>query len=87
MRFVDYDIYDQSRQRMVEETARFIEWGLRHPDLVVRIPAKPVEANQQGPAWPAAIGRYFWSTVLFAGDIRNAGTSIFRRLTSRIRGH
>jgi len=87
MRFVGYDIYDQSRQRMIDETSRFIEWGLRHPDLVVRIPAKPVDEKQGESAWPAAIGRYFWTTVLYAGDIRNAGTSIFRRLASRLRGN
>lgn len=77
-----YDVYDASRQRMIEETSRFIEWGLRHPELVVRIPAKPEDEG----GWPAAVGRFFWSSVLTPRDIRNAGTNLFRRLASRIRG-
>ena len=66
---------------MLAETSRFIEWGLRHPDLVVRIPAKPEDEG----GWPGGIGKFFWGTVLAAKDVRNAGTSIFRRLISRLR--
>lgn len=34
--------FEQSRQRMLDETARFIEWGLRNPDKVEWIPKHPV---------------------------------------------
>ena len=78
---MNYDLYDQTRQRMIDETSRFIEWGLRHPDLVVRIPAKPEDEG----GWPAAVGKFFWNTVLAARDIRKAGTGIFRKLISRFR--
>jgi len=83
MAVAGYDIHDQTRRQMLEETARFIEWGLRHPELVARIPAKPIG---QG-SWPANIGRFFWTTVLTPRDIRQAGVGIFRRLTSRLRGN
>ncbi len=32
----------QWRQRMIDETARFIEWGLQNPDKVTWIPKHPV---------------------------------------------
>jgi len=83
MASVNYDIHDQTRQQMIAETSRFIEWGLRHPELVVRIPAKPVEG--EGAGWPDSIGKFFWSTVLAARDIRQAGTGVFRRLISKLR--
>ncbi len=50
----------QYRQRMLDETARFIEWGLKHPDLVIRIPTKPV--NEGG--FPVGVAAWFWNTVL-----------------------
>ncbi len=75
------DIHDATRQRMIDETSRFIEWGLRHPELVVRIPAKPEDEG----GWPAAIGQFFWSKVLAPRDIRRAGVGLFRKLTSRLR--
>ena len=45
---------------MLEETSRFIEWGLRHPELVIEIPAKPVGDG----GFPASVATWFWSTVL-----------------------
>jgi hypothetical protein len=66
---------------MLAETSRFIEWGLRHPDLVVRIPAKPVDEG----GWPGGISKFFWGTVLAARDVRKAGVNIFRRLISKLR--
>ena len=48
---------------MLDETSRFIEWGLRHPELVVEIPIKRV--GQGG--WPTPVAEWFWSVVL-AGD-------------------
>jgi hypothetical protein len=77
-----HSIGDESRQRMIRETAAFIEWGLRHPELVARIPAKP---ESEG-GWPAEVGRFFWATVLRPRDIRRAGINVFRKLASRLRG-
>jgi hypothetical protein len=45
---------------MLEETSRFIEWGLRHPELVVEIPRKPAGEN----GFPAKVGAWFWGIVL-----------------------
>jgi hypothetical protein len=81
MRTANYDIHDQTRQRMIDETSRFIEFGLRHPELFARIPAKPEDEG----GWPAPIARFFWATVLAARDIRKAGVGIFRTLLSKLR--
>jgi hypothetical protein len=66
---------------MLTETSRFIEWGLRHPDLVVRIPAKPEDEG----GWPDGVSKFFWATVLAAKDVRKAGAGIFRRMISKLR--
>jgi len=34
--------YEQARRRMIEETCRFIEWGLQNPEEVTWIPRHPV---------------------------------------------
>ena len=49
---------------MIAETERFIEWGLRHPELVNWIPAKPVGAG----GFPASVSRWFYHTVFVAGQ-------------------
>lgn len=54
------DTWQAYRQRMLDETSRFIEWGLRHPDQVIDIPAKPVGAG----GFPQAVAEWFWSTAL-----------------------
>lgn len=36
------ETFERWRQRMLDETSRFIEWGLNHPDEVEWIPAHPV---------------------------------------------
>jgi hypothetical protein len=36
------ETYEQWRQRMLDETSRFIEWGLQNPDKVDWIPMGPV---------------------------------------------
>ena len=54
------ETWDEYRQRMLDETSRFIEWGLKHPDQVAQIPLKP--AGEGG--FPASVGRWFWSVVL-----------------------
>ena len=48
------------RQRMLDETSRFIEWGLNHPDEVIDIPAKPAERE----GFPRTVADWFWSTAL-----------------------
>ncbi len=45
---------------MIGETERFIEYGLAHPELIIEIPAKPVD--EQG--WPDKTGAWFWDVVL-----------------------
>lgn len=45
---------------MLEETSRFIEWGLRHPELVEWIPIKPVD----GEGFPRRVSNWFWGVVL-----------------------
>jgi hypothetical protein len=48
------------RKRMLEETSRFIEWGLHHPELVIEIPIKPAAHG----SFPAKVGAWFWGVVL-----------------------
>lgn len=50
----------EQHRKMLEETSRFIEWGLAHPDLVPPIPAKPI---QQG-GFPRQVSEWFWAVVL-----------------------
>ena len=52
--------WEQRRQRMLDETSRFIEWGLRHPELVTWIPAKPVTEG----GFPPRVAEWFWGAVL-----------------------
>ena len=60
MRGERYESWEQYRRRMLEETSRFIEWGLRHPELIIEIPIKPADDG----GFPASVGRWFWVTVL-----------------------
>lgn len=55
--------WHQYRSRMLAETSRFIEWGLRHPELVTWIPAKIV--GQGG--FPRQVADWFWQAVLSDG--------------------
>ncbi len=52
--------WNQHRTRMLDETSRFIEWGLKHPDLVIEIPARPVGEG----SFPKAVGAWFWRVAL-----------------------
>ena len=52
--------WEQYHRRMLDETARFIEWGLRHPEEVIEIPVKPADRG----GFPPGVGRWFWATVL-----------------------
>lgn len=57
------DIWALHRQRMLAETERFIEWGLRRPEDVVWIPAKPIDRG----GFPRKVADWFYDTV-FRGD-------------------
>ncbi len=53
--------FDAWRQRLLDETSRFIEWGLAHPEVVQQIPNAPVgKAN-----FSTRARTLFWS-VLFS---------------------
>ena len=54
--------WQEYRKRMLDETSRFIEWGLKHPDLVIEIPAKRVGEG----GFPKGAGEWFWGVVLSA---------------------
>jgi len=54
------DTWAAYRQRMLDETSRFIEWGLNHPHEVIDIPAKPAEEG----GFPHAVAEWFWTTAL-----------------------
>jgi hypothetical protein len=52
--------YEQWRQSLLDDTARFIEWGLRHPENVEWIPQHPVGKG----AFPERLKNIFWTLVL-----------------------
>lgn len=54
------ETWEQYRTRLLRETSRFIEWGLRHPEMVIEIPSKP--AGEDG--FPARVAHWFWAVVL-----------------------
>jgi len=60
-RWVD-ETYEQWRQRMLDETSLFIEWGLKHPDSVPRIPTHQVGFGD----FSAQVKKWFWEFVLTA---------------------
>jgi len=79
MRPAAKETWDQYRKRMLDETARFIEWGLRHPELVVEIPVKPADDTS---GFPKGVGRWFWATVLCdrpTGSVRRWRDVLLRR--------
>lgn len=63
MRAFDKQDWVAYRREMIAETERFIEWGLKHPELVTWIPSKPVD--QEG--YPRRIASWFYSTVFRRG--------------------
>jgi len=67
--------WEEYRRRLLAETSRFIEWGLRHPDQVTWIPTKPISEG----GFPRRVGEWFWSTVLSAG-----GTDRLRRWREKL---
>lgn len=64
MNFSTRESWQEYRRRMLEETSRFIEWGLRHPELTVEIPAKRVGTG----GWPQRVAEWFWATALAEED-------------------
>jgi hypothetical protein len=54
------ETWAEYRRRILQETCRFIEWGLRHPELVAWIPVKPADAS----GFPRRVAGWFWGTVL-----------------------
>jgi hypothetical protein len=57
--FLPHETFEQMRERMVEETARFIEWGLAHPKLIPWIPVHVVERG----GFSARVKAAFWDLV------------------------
>jgi len=72
-----HESWQQFRQRMLDETSRFIEWGLAHPELVIEIPARP--AGEGG--FPRQVAEWFWTVVLTSRP-----TEAIRRWRQRLRG-
>jgi hypothetical protein len=69
--------FDDDRRRMVEETSRFITWGLKHPDKVRWIPTRP---ESEG-GFSRRMALVYWTPVL-ADLVRTPGSwlkRLFRR--------
>lgn len=77
MKHIPGESWADYRRRMLRETERFIEWGLRHPDKIVRIPIKPVSRG----SFPRQVGEWFWNAVLSVEPARSAEK--FRNLLRR----
>ena len=73
------ETWEQYRERILEETRQFIEWGLRHPEQTVEIPVR--RARDGG--FPTLVGQWFWGVVLNPRADRR--TRRWRNLLSRRR--
>jgi hypothetical protein len=51
--------FDHYRQRMLDDTSRFIEWGLAHPDQVEWIPRHRVGQGH----FPDRLKDAFWALL------------------------
>jgi len=60
------ETWEQYRQRILDDTSRFIEWGLNRPDEVIQIPCKPVGDS----GFPRRVSEWFWTTALSPGSDR-----------------
>jgi hypothetical protein len=58
------ETFEQWRQRMLDETARFVEWGLQNPDKVEWIPKHPVGRA----AFSERAKNLFWGLILNRDD-------------------
>jgi hypothetical protein len=52
--------FEKVRQRMLDETARFIEWGLQHPEEVTWIPKHRVGMGH----FTERLKTIFWTLML-----------------------
>ena len=59
------ETFEQWRQRMLDDTARFIEWGLKHPDKVEWIPRHRVGAG----VFSDRVKNIFWALVMANDDM------------------
>jgi hypothetical protein len=71
-------MWQQCRREMIAETERFIEWGLRHPESVDWIPARPVRTG----GFPRVVSVWFFREVFFAA---NAAAGSWRQRLRRLR--
>ena len=55
------ETWEELRDRLVAETSAFLTEGLRHPELVVRIPMIPADSAR----FPPSLTGAFWDAVLF----------------------
>jgi hypothetical protein len=55
------ETFEQWRQRMLDETGRFIEWGLQNPDDVEWIPMHPIHSRAR---FSDRLKDTFWALVL-----------------------
>jgi hypothetical protein len=65
--FLENETFEQTRQRMLIDTARFIEWGLAHPE---RIPWIPRSVGECGTI-TGRIKSAFWGLVWIRPDLPN----------------
>jgi len=56
--------FHQMRQRMLDETSRFIEWGLKNPEKVQWIPKHPVGRG----AFSERVKAAFWTILARQGE-------------------
>jgi hypothetical protein len=61
------ETFEQWRQRMLDETGRFIEWGLENPEKVEWIPMQPVARG--GAGFSERLKTTFWSLILRNPDL------------------
>jgi hypothetical protein len=54
------ETYEEFRQRLLDETSAFIDWGLNNPGRVPRIPTHPVGLGH----FSQRIKTVFWNYVL-----------------------
>jgi hypothetical protein len=59
------ETFEQWRQRLLDETSRFIEWGLDHPDQVDWIPRHPVGLG----GFSERVKTVFWGIVWSRKDL------------------
>ena len=58
--FKPNETFEQMRQRLIDETARFIEWGLANPEKVDRIPRHVLGGGD----FSFRVKRFFWAAAL-----------------------